>query len=293
MGGLAQGEAKGRLMRKRNGAVLLLTPATGWFGLFFALPLAAMAVVSFWVVVNYQLVPRLVLDSYAKLAQSLYLSIILRTFLIATTVTVLSALVGYPVAYYLARRAKRLRVLILTLVVLPLWTSYLVRSFAWMLVLGTSGVLNGFLQATGVTAQPIRWFLYSEFAVIIALVHVYLPYFILPVFAVLEKLDHRLVEASEDLGARPWTTFWTVTLPLSRPGIVTGSLLVFIPAAGAYVTPELLGGPNVIMIGSVIAQQFGLVYEYPFGAALALALLAGILAVALGLLRLGQIPGVK
>lgn len=277
----------------RGGAISLLTPATGWFGLFFMLPLAAMLVVSFWLVANYQLVPHFGFHNYTKLAQPLYLSIVLRTFAIAAAVTILSALIGFPVAYYLARRAKRARVLILTLIVLPLWTSYLVRSFAWMLVLGTSGVLNGFLQAIGITDQPIRWFLYSEFAVILALVHIYLPFFILPVFAVLEKLDHRLLEASSDLGAGPWTTFWTVTLPLSRPGISTGCLLVFIPAAGAYVTPELLGGPSVIMIGSVIAQQFGLVFEYPFGSALALALMAGILVVALGMLRLGQISGVK
>jgi spermidine/putrescine transport system permease protein len=252
-----------------------------------------MLVVSFWLVVNYQLTPRFVFDNYVKLAQPLYLSILVRTFVIAGIVTVLSALIGYPVAYYLARRAKRMRVLLFTLIVLPLWTSYLVRTFAWMLVLGSSGVLNWMLQAIGLTHAPIRWFLYSEFAVIIALVHIYLPFFILPVFAVLEKLDHRLLEASADLGAGPWTTFWKLTLPLSRPGIATGCLLVFIPAAGAYVTPELLGGPNVIMVGSVIAQQFGLVFEYPFGSALALALMAGILAAALGLLRFGQVAGVK
>lgn len=277
----------------RGGIFTLLTPATSWFVLFFVLPLVAMAVVSFWLVANYQLAPGFSLRNYVKLAQPLYLSIILRTFIIAAIVTVLSALIGYPVAYYLARRAKRLRVLILTLILLPLWTSYLVRSFAWMLVLGTNGVLNGFLQGIGLTDHPIRWFLYSEFAVVIALVHIYLPYFILPVFAVLEKFDRRLLEASSDLGAGWWTTFWTVTLPISRPGISTGCLLVFIPAAGAYVTPELLGGPNVIMAGSVIAQQFGITFDYPFGSALAFALMTGILVIAIGLLRIGHVPGLK
>jgi spermidine/putrescine transport system permease protein len=277
----------------RGGARVLLAPAAGWVGLFFALPLATVIVVSFWLVVNFRLVPAFALDSYLKLAQPLYIGIIVRTFSIAAVVTVIAALIGYPVAYFLARKAKRFRVLILALVVLPLWTSYLVRSFAWMLVLGTNGVLNHFLLATGIIGRPIRWFLYSEFAVVISLVHIYLPFFILPVFAVLEKLDHKLIEASADLGASTWTTFWTVTLPLSRPGISTGCLLVFIPAAGAYVTPELLGGPNVIMIGSVIAQQFGLVFEYPFGSALALALMVGILIVSLGLIRFGQVEGVK
>lgn len=277
----------------RGGAAGLLAPAGLWFALFFALPLATVLVISFWVVSNYQLLPALSFASYAKLAQPLYLGIIARTFAIAIVVTVLSALIGYPVAYFLARKARRFRVLLMTLVVLPLWTSYLVRSFAWMLVLGTNGVLNEFLLGIGLIGEPIRWFLYSEFAVIVALVHIYVPFFILPVFAVLDKLDRRLLEASRDLGAGRWTTFWTVTLPLSRPGIATGCLLVFIPAAGAYVTPELLGGPNVIMIGSVIAQQFGLVFEYPFGSALALVLMSGILLGAVGLLRMGRVAGVK
>jgi spermidine/putrescine transport system permease protein len=277
----------------RGGAAGLLAPAGLWFALFFALPLATVLVISFWLVVNYQLVPAFSLGSYLKLAHPLYLGIVGRTFAIAVVVTVLSALIGYPVAYFLARKVLRFRVILITLVVLPLWTSYLVRSFAWMLVLGTNGVLNEFLRGVGVIDEPIRWFLYSEFAVIVALVHIYVPFFILPVFAVLDKLDHRLLEASRDLGASRWTTFWTVTLPLSRPGIATGCLLVFIPAAGAYVTPELVGGPNVIMIGSVIAQQFGLVFEYPFGSALALVLMSGILLGALGLLRLGRVAGVK
>jgi spermidine/putrescine transport system permease protein len=277
----------------RGGATGLLAPAGLWFALFFALPLATVLVISFWLVVNYQLVPAFSLGSYLKLAQPLYLGIVGRTFAIAVVVTVLSALIGYPVAYFLARKVLRFRVILITLVVLPLWTSYLVRSFAWMLVLGTNGVLNEFLRGIGAIDEPVRWFLYSEFAVIVALVHIYVPFFILPVFAVLDKLDHRLLEASRDLGASRWTTFWTVTLPLSRPGIATGCLLVFIPAAGAYVTPELVGGPNVIMIGSVIAQQFGLVFEYPFGSALALVLMSGILLGALGLLRIGRVAGVK
>ena len=277
----------------RGGARGLLAPATLWVGVFFLLPLATVVVVSFWHVANFRLVPDFAFGSYRKLAQSVYLTIVLRSFAIAALVTMIAALVGYPVAYFLALKARRSRVLILALVVLPLWTSYLVRSFAWMLVLGSNGVLNQFLLATGLISTPIRWFLYSEFAVVISLVHIYLPFFILPVFSVLEKLDPKLIEASRDLGASSWTTFRTVTLPLSRPGISTGCLLVFIPAAGSYVTPELLGGPNVVMIGSVIAQQFGLVFEYPFGSALALSLMVGILLVGLALLRVGQVRGVK
>lgn len=264
-------------------------PAATWWLLFFALPIAAMAVVSVWRVADYQLVPGFGLQNYAKALQPTYAGILLRTLRIAAMVTVIAALIGYPVAYFLALKVRRGRVLLLTLIALPLWTSYLVRSFAWMLVLGSSGVANWALQRLGLVDSPVRWLLYSEFAVTIALVHIYIPFFVLPVYAVLEKIDRRLIEASRDLGASPWRTFRSVILPLSRPGIATGCMFVFIPAAGSYVTPELLGGPNAVMIGSVIAEQFGLVFQYPFGAALALVLMGCILAVAVAALRLGRV----
>ena len=270
-----------------------MAPANTWLLIFFGLPLLTVVVVSFWSVVDYKLVPGFGLHSYEKLIQPLYLDILGRTFVIAVIVTVLSAFIGYPVAYFLSLRVRRYRLLILTLVVLPLWTSYLVRTFAWMLVLGTNGIINFALVHAGLVDQPLRWLLYSKFAVILALVHIYVPFFIIPVFAVLEKLDRRLIEASRDLGASPAGTFWTVTFPMSLPGVATGCLFVFIPAAGAYVTPELLGGPNVVMVGSVIAQQFGQSYEYPFGSTLALALMAIILLVTVAILRLGRLKGIQ
>jgi spermidine/putrescine transport system permease protein len=266
-----------------------LAPSGAWWLVFFALPIGSVAVVSLWSVASYTLIPGFSLHNYAKAFQPIYLGILLRTLRVAAMVTALAALIGYPVAYFLALRAKRSRVLLLTLIALPLWTSYLVRSFAWMLLLGSSGVVNWALLRLGVVARPVRWLLYSEFAVTVALVHIYIPFFVLPVYAVLEKLDRRLIEASRDLGASPWRTFRSVILPLSRPGIATGCLFVFIPAAGSYVTPELLGGPNAVMLGSVIAEQFGLVFQYPFGAALALVLMGCILAVAAAALRLGQV----
>lgn len=277
----------------RRGAWLLLAPANIWLALFFGLPALIVVVISFWRVIDYKLVPGLGLHNYAKLAQPLYLDILGRTFGIAAIVTIFAAVIGYPVAYFLALRIRRYRLLILTLVVLPLWTSYLVRTFAWMLVLGSNGVINYILVNTGLVEGPVRWLLYSKFSVVLALVHIYIPFFILPVYAVLEKLDRRLLEASHDLGASALRTFWTVTFPLSLPGVAIGCLFVFIPAAGAYVTPELLGGPNVVMIGSVIAEQFGQVYEYPFGSALALALMAGILLSMVIILRLGRVKGVR
>ena len=252
------------------------------------LPLASILVVSFWSVANYQLVPGFGLDAWRRVFQPTYISVLLRTFRVAALVTIVSALVGYPVAYFIARRMSRGRVLALTLVALPLWTSYLVRSFAWLLILGVNGVANTVLVQTGLVAAPLRWLLYSEFAVTVALVHVYVPLFVLPVYAVLEKIDPRLIEASRDLGASQARTFWTIVFPLSLRGVATGCLFVFIPAAGSYVTPELLGGTNAVMLGSVIARQFGDVFQYPFGSALSLLLMAILLAVALLVLRIGR-----
>ncbi len=268
-----------------------LLPATAWFTLLFLVPLAAITVVSFWSVANYQLVPGFGLAAWRRVFQPTYLIVLLRTLRVAGLVTVVSALVGYPVAYYIARRLTRRRALMLTLVALPLWTSYLVRSFAWLLILGTNGVANFVLMRTGLVATPLRWLLYSEFAVVVALVHVYVPLFVLPVYAVLEKIDPRLVEASRDLGASPARTFWTVLFPLSLRGVATGCLFVFVPAAGSYVTPELLGGTNAVMLGSLIAQQFGDVFQYPFGSALSLSLIIVLLAVSLLVLRLGRVGG--
>lgn len=276
------------MLTPAQGLRTLAAPALLWVAGAFLAPMAVVAAISFWQVRDYALVPDLTAANYAKLAQPLYLGIFGRTLRVAITATVLSALIGYPVAYLLALRVQRFRFLLLTLVVLPLWTSYLVRSFAWMLILGTNGVVNYALTNAGLLSKPLPWLLYSEFAVIIALVHIYIPYFILPVYAVLDRLDRRLLEASSDLGASRFQTFWRVTLPLSLPGIASGAVFVFVPAVGAYVTPEILGGPNATMIGSVIAQQFGLDYQYPFGSALTMGVMGVIVAVTALILRAGR-----
>ena len=160
-----------------------------------------------------------------------------------------------------------------------------------MLILGTNGAINQALQAVGLISEPVTWLLYSDFAVTLALVHIYMPFLILPLYSVLEKLDPRLFEASKDLGGGRWRTFLYVTLPLSLPGVATGCLFVFIPSMGSFVTPELLGGTRSILIGSMVAQQFGAAYDYPLGSAMSLAIMAIILIVAVALLRAGRAPG--
>lgn len=272
-------------------ASAFLAPPGIWVGFFFVLPMVTIVLMSFWRVVDYDIVVDFTLSNYEKLFRPLYLDVFWRTIKVSVMVTVISLLVGYPVAYYLARKTRRFRLTLLVLVIMPLWTSYLVRTYAWMLILGTKGAANQALQAVGLTSEPITWLLYSDFAVTLALVHIYVPYLILPLYGVLEKLDPSLFEAAKDLGGGRWRTFLHVTLPLSLPGVATGCLFVFIPAMGSFVTPELLGGTRSILIGSIVAQQFGVAFEYPLGSAMALAIMAIILVVAVFLLRLGRPAG--
>ena len=278
--------------RRTIAATGFLAPPSLWLAAFFLLPMVTVVLYSFWRIADYNLVADFTFSNYEKLARPLYVTVFWRTLKISIYVTVLSLLIGYPVAYYLARKVRRFRLTLLMLVILPLWTSYLVRTYAWMLLLGTNGVINQALQGLGLTDAPVTWLLYSDFAVTIALVHIYMPYLILPLYAVLEKLDPNLLEASRDLGGGRLRTFLHVTLPLSLPGVATGCLFVFIPSMGSFVTPELLGGTRSILIGSIIAQQFGVAFEYPFGSAMSLVVMAMILVVAVIVLRTGRPAGV-
>jgi spermidine/putrescine transport system permease protein len=262
-----------------------------WLGAFFVVPMLAVVLYSVWRVADYQIVADFTLENYRRLTAGLYTGVFARTVRISLMVTVLSLLIGYPVAYFLARKVRTFKLTLLLLVILPLWTSYLVRSYAWMLILGREGVANQALLAAGLVDAPLPWLLYSDFAVTVALVHIYLPYLILPLYAVLEKIDGTVLEAAWDLGGGRVRTFVSVILPLSLPGVATGCLFVLIPSMGAFITPELLGGTRSIMIGSIVAQQFGVAYDYPFGSALALTLMGLILLFAAAILRAGRLRG--
>ena len=276
-------------MRRKRFDMVLIAPATLWLGVLLLAPLGIIAVYSVWHVANYNLVPGFSLRNYERALSSIYIGIGGRTLLIALKTTVLSLLIGYPVAYYLARTVRRYRIALLMLVITPLWTSYLVRTFAWMMILGRNGLINQALLRTGLVSAPVEWLLYSDFAVTLALVHIYLPFMVLPIYAVLEKLDGRLIEAARDLGASPARIFLTVVLPLSLSGVVTGSLFVFVPSMGAFVTPDLLGGTSALMMGNVIADQFGGTFEYPFGSSLAVLMLGVIACLAVAALRSGRL----
>jgi spermidine/putrescine transport system permease protein len=214
--------------------------------------------------------------NYARALQPLYLVIFGRSFALAAATTALCLLAGYPVAYWLALRAPaRARSALLVLVVLPFWTSFLIRMYAWIVLLRNEGVVNLLLGRLGLGPLPL---LYNDFAVLLGQVYGELPFMILPLYASLEKLDRSLLEAAADLGASPWRRLRDVTLPLTAPGMLAGGVLVFVPSLGAYLAPDLLGGARTLYVGSLIQSQFAVARDMPFGAALAVLLLLMVLA---------------
>jgi spermidine/putrescine transport system permease protein len=222
-----------------------------------------------------------------------YLQIFLRSFWLAAVTTLLTLLIGYPTALYMALQPERRRNLLIFLVTIPFWTNLLVRNYAWILLLRNNGLVDGLLRSLGITEQPIG-VLYTPTAILIGLTYTFLPFMVLPIYASLEKIDWRLVEAAMDLGADRRRALRRVVIPLSMPGIVAGCILVFIPGLGAFVTPELLGGGKSLMIGNLIQSQFGAARNWPFGAALAFALLAMVLvAMTVYLIRFRKPPGAE
>ena len=247
-----------------------------WLGVFFALPFLLVLVIALGTN-NPDLVPPVELGfslrNFALLfSDDLYLAAWLSSIRIAATSTLIALLLGYPMAYAIARAAPNRRPLLLMLVVLPFWTSFLIRIYAWMGLLASNGTIDRFLRWTGIADTP-GTILGTEWAVHLGIVYAYLPFMVLPLYATLEKLDTGLLEAAADLGARPWQAFLTVTLPLSFPGIVAGCLLVFIPSVGEFVIPDLLGGTDTLMIGKVLWDEFFTNADWPLASAVAVCLL--------------------
>jgi spermidine/putrescine transport system permease protein len=258
------------------GPVALLAAPMAWMTFFYLIPLALLLVHAFWSV-DYLTVDRtLTLDNLRTVfGNPLYPTVLIRTFLIAVAVTLTDLVLAFPIAFFIAKRATKHRELLLMLVVFPLWSSYLVRAFAWKTILGTNGILNSFLLATGIVNEPVSAFLYSKTGMYITFSQVWLPFMILPLFTILDRLPNTLRDAASDLGANWWQTFRRVILPLCLPGILAGSLSVFSLTMGDYITPSLIGGsPGTELIGGIIADQFGVANNWPLGAALILPVLA-------------------
>lgn len=223
-------------------------------------------------------------ESFARLWDPLYLGIYRDTLLMAAVGTVGCLVVGFPFAYWLATRVRHRKTLLLLLVIIPFWTSILIRTYAWSLILSPQGPLSSVLQTVGAISQPLD-LLFTPRAVFIGIVYDYLPLMVFPLYVAIERMDRRLVEASRDLGAGRWRTLWRVTIPLTLPGIITGALLVFVPMTGEYVVPTILGGAKTALLGPVVADQFLSALNYPFGAAMSVALVAFLLVVIFFYLR--------
>ncbi len=222
--------------------------------------------------------------NYLKVFDPLYLEIVGRTFFIAALTTLLCLAFGYPLAYFIVFKGYRRRNLLILLVMVPFWTSLLIRAYSWVVILSGNGIANKFLQFIGVTDEPLT-LIFTPEAVLMGMVYSYLPFMILPLYASLEKFDTRLKEAAKDLGASRWQTFWRVTFPLSMPGVIAGSILVFIPSAGEFVIPQLLGGSRTVMTGTLIQTQFGAARDWAFGSALSVMLAVLLLAAILFYVR--------
>ena len=250
-------------------------PPLFWVALFLLVPYALMFAYSFWSVSPAQtIIHSWSFANYRDLlSHDVYRQTLLRSAWIAARVMIFSLLLGYPVAYLLSFYAGPRKNLLYQLVIIPLWVSYLVRAYAWKTILGTDGVLNTSLQYLHLTQHPLQFLLYSPFAVVLTLTHIYTPFTFLPVYAAMEHIPRNLVEASHDLGASRLQTFTRVILPLSIPGVLAGATFAFVLSFGDFLAPLLLGGPSGIMISNVVVSLFGAAYNWPLGAAISFCML--------------------
>ncbi len=275
---------------------LLMSPTLIVMLCMLIMPVVALVVRSFWTQHVFEIDTTFTMRNYAQLfelsdritywfgipfplANPVYLILLVKSIAMSLAVTVVVVLVAYPMAYFMAFRVNRHKMLWLILITIPIWTSYLLRVFAWKIMLGFNGVINSSLMKIGLIDAPLEFLLYNPVAVIITLAHAWVAFAILPIYVSLEKIDRSLLEAATDLGDKPWERFWHVTLPLSAPGTIATTLLVFIPTVGDYVTPSLVGGSGGSMIGNSIQILFGRQNDAPLGSAVAVVMMATITAI--------------
>ena len=248
----------------KNGK-LLIAPSMLWLGFFFIIPMLIVVAVSFAARTPYgQVVFNWNINNYLRFLEPLYLSIFAQTLIVALVTTVVTILMGYPLAYYIAQ---------LILCMIPFWINFLIRSYAWVIILRAQGVLNTLLLKMGFIEQPLQ-LLYNEGAVMLGMIYSLLPFMILPIYVSIEQLDRRLLEAASDLGAAPFTAFRKITLPLTMPGVAAGTILVFISSLGMFVVPDVMGGAKSALVGNLIQNQFLSARDWPFGSALSIVLAA-------------------
>jgi spermidine/putrescine transport system permease protein len=256
--------------RALTGRAIFAGPGLLYITIFMTIPVLLVLVYSFFQRGRFGgIVWEFTLENYVRAFEPVYLNVLSNSLVIAGTTTVLALVIGYPTAYAITRLPKRWRTVALVLVVLPFWTNFLIRTYAWIVLLNSEGPINSSLVDAGIISAPIG-LLYTPGAVIVGLVYAYLPLVILPVYASIERLDRQLIEAASNLGASRARAFFDVTLPLTLPGVMIGAIFVFVPSLGNFVVPELLGGGKTVMVGNLIRDQFLEARDWPFGAVLAL-----------------------
>ena len=255
----------------KNGK-LLVAPALLWLSIFFVIPLLIVVAVSFAGRTPYgPVIFSFTIDNYLRFLEPLYLKIFADTLVVAIVTTLATILMGYPLAYTIAQLPKKWQQPGLILVMIPFWINFLIRSYAWVIILRSQGVVNTLLLNLGLIDQPLQM-LYNDMAVMLGMVYALLPFMVLPIYVSIEQLDTRLLEAASDLGAKPLTAFRKVTLPLTMPGIAAGTILVFISSLGMFVVPDVMGGAKSALIGNLIQNQFLSARDWPFGSALSIVL---------------------
>jgi len=251
----------------------MVGPISFWMIIFVIVPLIYIGFMSFMTRGTYGGIRyKFTLENYKTIFDPLYFKVILNSIGIALTSSIICILIGYPFAYYLTKQPIKKRGALIMLIMIPFWTSSMVRTYSWVILLHASGIVNKFLMAIGLISEPLQ-LLYNDFAVTLGIVYILLPFGILPLYSAIEKLDKSLIEASNDLGAKPYKTFINVTLPLTSSGIFASVILTFIPSLGYYFTADILGGGKTLMIGNLIKNQFTTAKNWPFGAAISLVLI--------------------
>ena len=268
--------------RKRLATYAVLAPPVLWTLVFLFIPYLIMFTYSFYLKKFPTFEPAFQFGNYAQLLfDPQYYQVLLRTAKISIMVALFSLVLGYPFAYFLVFKVKsnRVRALLYMAVIVPLWVSYLLRAYTWKTILGSEGVLNSFLVWSGILDKPTDIFLYNQFSMVVTLTYIYVPFIVMPAYASLDKIPKNLIEASKDLGVDPLRTFWSVTLPLSSPGIAAGMTIAFCLTFGDFIAPALVGGPNGFMIANVLTAQFGAALNWPLGAALSIVTLVVVLTI--------------
>lgn len=258
---------------KDKGIIWTLSPIVFWLLAFLTVPLIIVMVMGFLTRGAYgQVEYNFNTENYTKLLNPVYIKILINSLKISFLATAMCLITGYPFAYFITKPPKRYRSLLFMLIIIPFWTNSLIRTYAWIVLLRTTGIINSYLLKLGLISAPIQM-LYTDGAVLFGLVYTLFPFMVLPLYASIDSVDKSYIEAASDLGATPWRTFWKITIPLTMPGIIAGCILVFIPTLGLFFIPDLMGGSKVMLISNLIKNQFLTARDWPFGSAISIVII--------------------